>query len=228
MLYTVVKGRGKPVLVLHGLLSDHTQVYSLLPALSGCKAIFPDLIGCGKSPAHTNMNIIDENLQQLKILCRRYKIQTVIAYSMSGVLACKLKLKNTIFISSYCSSPEQFGALRALAKKEPTVQLVIIKHRASILRLFRHYEPVPGASNASMQSALLYMLSSLSDYRKDAAKLSRVLVIHGREDLLISPKLGEEIATITGADALFVHEDHKSVLSNKTVRAAIKDFLTRN
>ena len=226
-LHVVVKGRGVPVLVLHGLLSDHTQVYPLLPALAGCKAYFPDLLGCGKTDEQFSVNIVRENAALLGEFCRKHHIQTVIAYSMAGMIALELGLPNTIFVSAYCTNPVLHGPLGAIKGREPAVEILLVRYKLHLQKLLARmqYKDMPGLQEASVDAGVYYLVASLADHRREAKLLRRALVVHGTQDQLIYPALGEILADATGAEALFVHADHTSILHNKTAHAVISRFI---
>jgi pimeloyl-ACP methyl ester carboxylesterase len=227
-LYAVRKGTGKPVLALHGLLSDHRQLYALLPALHGCEVYFVDLLGCGKSSREHHEDIIAANVTLLRAFCKAKRIDTVIGYSIGGIIAEQLRLPNTILISTFCTDPRNNGTLQRVKRFSPAIQTWLLTHEASTQRFIQTYlknTPVPGIQHASVAHATQYLLAAKKDYSAHARRLPRTLVVHGSKDVLIHHSYGEELARVTKGNLLLAPENHLSILKNKTVHNAISAFV---
>lgn len=231
-LHVVTKGKGKPILLLHGLLSDHRQVMTLLPALREHTVYLPDLLGCGKSDKTPTPDIIKQNAKLLKILCRKHRIKTVIAYSISSLIAFELKLPNTIIISGFCTNPLHAGPLQMITERfqgyEPKVKELLLTNERPAQRFIKQYvktKLLPGVQQASVSCATEYMLAAEQDYTQLAKKLKRTLVIHGTKDQLIHYHLGVRLATVANASLVVVPENHASILKNKTVHSVLREFI---
>lgn len=221
------KGKGKRVLMLHGLMADHRQVEPLLAALEDCEVFMPDLLGCGMSDKEPVEGVVQRTVEELQELCSHYGIDTVIAFSISGMIAIQLQLRRTVLIGTFCTSPLAEGALRPLQGREKRIEEFLRKHEGQAQRFIASMqrEPVPGVKEASVPCAIEYLRAAIDDYSSLARKLKHVLVIHGTQDPLISSKLGMQLASCAGAQYVAVPEGHFSVLKNRTVHQAISVFV---
>jgi pimeloyl-ACP methyl ester carboxylesterase len=227
-LHVEKRGEGKPVLVLHGLLSNHTQMEPLLPALAGRTAYSVDLLGCGQSDKQPMSDIIEANAGHLLKLCVENNIDTVIGYSISGLIALQLQLPNTILIASFCTNPLNAGPLRFFAGKEESIEHYVTRYRENIHAVLARFrsKAVPGITEADMACAINYMHEAKEDYTSLARTLGRALVVHGSKDLLINVALGQQLAREAHARLVVVPEDHDTVLTSAAVHEAIKSFLS--
>ena len=226
-LHVTKTGHGPPILVLHGLLSDHTQMAPVLPALKGYTIHLADLFGHGKSSKEPSASIVQENAAHLLSYCVEHNIHTVLAYSISSLVALEMRLPNTIIIAGFSRSPLSEGPLKKLYGKEETIQQYVVRYREYIYAMLKrlHMNKLPGISEADMACAVNYMIAARKSYEQQAGELKRVLCIHGTKDQLIVPQLGEELARQSSAQLVMVPEDHASVLGNPSTHRAIKEFL---
>lgn len=230
MLSMEVRGSGKSVLVLHGLLADHRQMLPLLPALENHEVFFVDLLGHGQSSKEPSTRIIDDNVAELKKLCSKHHIHTVIAYSVSGLIALELALPNTILISSFCTNPMKEGPMAKLFAHVDEMKHIAYTHNKQFQKVLTKYlhadKVMPGASEASVECAIHYLLACEHDYGHFAKQLKNVIVLHGTHDKLIDYKLGVALAEKAHAPVVLVPESHFTVLKNETVHNTIKQFLS--
>lgn len=226
-LFVMQEGSGPPVLLLHGLLSNHRQMDPLMPALKGYTVYRVDLFGCGNSSKLPTPDIVEENAAHLLQLCVKHNIDTVISYSISGMVALAMQLPNTVFISTFAQSPFSEGPFKVLQPKEDAVQDFLIRYRDHIHAVLAKIrtKAMPGIPEASMECAIHYMMAARIDHREQASSLNHVLCVHGTKDQLINVKLGENLAQAAHAQLVLVPEDHGTVLGNETVQNAIRDFL---
>jgi esterase/lipase len=229
-LHVEKQGKGKPILLLHGLMSDHRQLEPLLAALQGYRLFIPDLPGCGQSSKEASEEIVRETIKALKALCKKHKIRTVVGYSLGGIFAIELQLPNTILLSTFCTNPTMQGTLHMLAGKEARVAQLIKKNEQVTERFLRKYvkndnKVVPGIKDASVPCARLYLIACEEDRTEKAKRLKKVLVLHGTKDKLIDHRFGLQLATITKAQFVSVPEGHYTILQNDTVHAAISAFV---
>ena len=228
-LHVVRVGTGEPILVLHGLYSDHRQMLPLIPALHGYEAFIPDLLGHGASSKVPSTSIIEDNTDLLRTLCKAQGIRAVIAYSTSGLIALELQLPHTIFVSSFCTNPLTEGPLKRLHGQEERIRNMLITNRERAQQFFSKTLTrdvvMPGTRQASVECAIDYLTSAQRDFTDLAKRIPHAMVIHGTKDWLVDYHLGAVLAQAAHAPLLFVPEDHWSILRNKTVHGAISTFL---
>lgn len=94
-LYNQVRGRGFPLLCLHGHPGSGQALVPLAEGLgSRYRAILPDLRGYGRSPAPAPFTL-NEHLADLVALLDHYQIEqcAVLGWSLGGILALELALQ---------------------------------------------------------------------------------------------------------------------------------------
>jgi esterase/lipase len=232
-LHVVRKGKGKPILLLHGLLSDHRQMLPIAKVLEGYECFLVDLIGHGQSDKKPSLDIVAENVTFLCELCKKHKIDTVIAFSIGGLIALDLQLPHTIFVGSFCNNPLSQGPLAPLHGRESTIRKIIVKNESQAQALIERFvkkdlKGVPGIKEASMECAGQYLLEGMKDHTEAARELKHVLVIHGSKDALIHYSHGMHLAHAARAGFVAVPEAHLTVLESEIAQEAIVRFLKTN
>jgi len=94
-LYSQVRGRGFPLLCLHGHPGSGQTLVPLAEGLAHrYRAILPDLRGYGRSPAPAPFSLSD-HLLDLVTLLDRYQVEqcAVLGWSLGGILALELALQ---------------------------------------------------------------------------------------------------------------------------------------
>jgi pimeloyl-ACP methyl ester carboxylesterase len=229
-LHVVRKGKGKPILLIHGLLSDHRQMLPIAAALPNYECFLVDLLGHGKSDKKPSLDIVTENVDFLRDLCAKHNIDTVIAFSIGGLIALDLQLKHTIFISTFCTNPLTEGPLAALHGSEPTLRKALIQNERQaqliIERFFKKdLKNVPGIKDVSVECATQYLLAAIKDNSEAAKKLNHTIVLHGSKDSLINYSLGMRLAQAARAGFVAVPDTHLSILESEVAHEAIARFL---
>jgi 2-succinyl-6-hydroxy-2,4-cyclohexadiene-1-carboxylate synthase len=243
--YRVI-GEGYPVVFLHGFLESNTMWDSIIPKLTGRKAVLIELPGHGKSPFYPygeDMTIRNMSEDVNEVLHALFIEKfSIVGHSLGGYVALDLKsidendsVEKIVLLNSHPWSDSESK------KKERTRVVNIVDHNKllflneAIPNLFRN--PVEYKNEVKLQLeeavrmsevAIIQSLVSMRD-RRDAMKVmkelgQKCLVIQGKFDHLIS-YLEMEVFTEKHNNQYFLVEDAGHMAHIESEEEVVKKLL---
>lgn len=230
-MYYEIHGKGDPVLLIQGLGGNHTFWYPNVKQLSsGFKIVLFDYRGSGdtdKPDVEYTIRMFADDIAALmdKI---DVKVAHVVGRSMGGCIAQEIainypdKVRSLILAATWARADAYlvrlFEARSRLVEKIGLQGMFDTGIFMSYTRDFfepknqEHYETIKKMVFANEQPSRGFYLQAMAGARHDAVdRISKIntptLVIAGKEDLLVPPKITEDIACrIPGAELILL--DH--------------------
>ena len=185
MLHSIIKGKGKPIILLHGYMADSTCWGNLVnKLLANFKCVCIDLPGHGKSPTltapFTMQNLSTQILKYIKSLRLKEK-PIVVGHSMGGYVALECIAQNpdvfekVILLNSH---PWPDTEKRILWRKKEF--RLIESGRKELLVAMNTKINAQGASNNLLN--FLNLLKGVSLAQKDKNILQSIEVLLSRQN----------------------------------------------
>ncbi len=225
MIYYRKIGKGKPIILLHGLTGNNMYWKPIEKYFSGYKLIMPDLPGHGKSKSfkHLTWKIL---LDELKKIIKKEKIKkpVLIGHSLGGMLSLYYAAKNrgdvagliVLNSSAYIEKkiePREF--LRILLK----VNIEDFEDIFEFIENFTKMDP-----KVIFEGLALPLDLNIKDELREL-KIPSLFII-GKNDKVIHAKVSKETARLLNAKVVVIGAGHNSLKRNpKKVGEEIGRFL---
>ncbi len=251
-LAVLERGRGLPVLLVHGFPLDHTMwKYQIDHLAATCRVIAPDLRGLGQSPVAAEVVPMERFADDLALLLEALQVQEPVVYvglSMGGYIAWEMlrRHRDRLRAVVLCDTKAQADSPEAVQGRRQMAEIILRQGMAPLDAAMREklwathsttrreedveavHQVIRNTDPRGAAAALLGMAQ-----RNDATELLPsvdlpVLVVCGQQDVLSPPEQMEQMArTIPAARfALISEAGHMAPLENpQEVNAHLEQFL---
>ena len=244
-------GKGKPILLIHGFLENHSMWENIIKQLAPtCRCISPDLFGHGNSPALGYIHEMKTYAEALSQLMQHLQIKefTVIGHSMGGYVAMELlqlypnMITDLILLNStpLDDSPEKKEnrerAIRAIQKFPDAFVQMAVRNLFLVedqLRLQKEIKHTVNEAQKCSHQAIVATLKGLKERTNHQetfvkAKCNKLVIAGKRDQIAPFEKLKEAIQG-SKAKLLSFKGGHMSHLEfPEEVNLALSNFLKLN
>ncbi|NNL82137.1 MAG: alpha/beta hydrolase [Winogradskyella sp.] len=233
-----VKGKGKPVILLHGFLENLSMWDNLVNSLSiSYQVICPDLLGHGKSESIGYVHTMEDMADALDAILNHLNVDkgVFIGHSMGGYIALAYAEKYQHKVGGLCllnSTAEEDSKQRKENRDRAMTQVKVNAHRfikVSIKNLFRpknrvtYKNRIKEIQEEACQMSLKSIIAALEGMKVRPNRESILnrhkessLIIAGKKDPVLNYDDLKQMAKRNGIKLISLPDGHMSHIENKS------------